>query len=218
MGILSIVLTLAVSGFQRLAQGSPLDRAINGISAGFELARQAAVAQSTYTWVCLAEDEVEGKGNVITMAILASNSGDLTSAKDGEIRLINRIEEFPGVKFVENDSLGDFPDDQLPTESKDNAERLKDPITGIPINNQLPKWAAERSFGSGIAIMFSPHGEAMIYNGEDSSADIPIYEGLFLKVVPSKGSNPSSIEEKSTSVVFVNGLTGLPRVLQPSLK
>jgi len=216
MGILSIVLTLAVSGFQRLAQGSPLDRAINGISAGFELARQAAVAQSTYTWVCLAEDEVEGKGNVITMAILASKNGDLSSSKKGDVKLINRIEEFPGVK-LHSGSLNKF-GDQIPASSLANVEELVEPLSDISFSDQLPKWAQERNFGDGVAIMFSPQGEAMIYRGEESVADIDIYEGLYLMVVPAKGTNPSEIEEKSASVVYVNGLTGLPRVYQPGLR
>jgi|GEM_PF-1718141 prepilin-type N-terminal cleavage/methylation domain len=213
IAIIAVVATMAVSGFQRAAEGNEIERALNGVTAGLELARQTAISQSTYTWVFLAEDDLgPADGNTITMAVVASRDGSLPTTSSGDkFRLVSRVEEFRGVKFG---SDADAPSVKLPVRSGAFIEEAKVSGPRRPPPDVLPEWARRRDFTSGRVVMFSPTGEAALDRNESSSAEIPIYEGLQITLVPSKGSSPSELERKSTALVFVNGITGAPSVHQ----
>lgn len=213
MGIIAIVATMAVSGFQRAAEGNEIERALSGVAAGLELARQTAISQSTYTWVFLAEDDLgPADGNTITMAILASRDGSLPSqGSTNQFRLVSRVEQFRGVMFGSESDLRSV---ELPVRSGAFVEEATVSGPRRPPNDVLPEWARNRDFASGRVIRFSPSGEAALDRNETSGAEIPIYEGIQVTLVPSKGSSPSELEKKSTALVFVNGITGLPTVHQ----
>lgn len=213
VAIMIVVLTMAVSGFQRAAEGSALEKALTGVASGLELARQTAISQSTYTWVFLAEDDLGVEGNVITMVMMSSKDGNLAGMTDDDFRLMNKVEEFQGVKFGEDADVTEI-DDNLPVRS---GARLQDPNASgprMPPNSLLPDLARDRNFSEGKVVMFSPNGEAALDNNEQSAAEIPIYEALKMVIVPSKGPSPSDVEKKASSVVLVNGVTGLSTVHQ----
>lgn len=213
IGIIIIVLSMAITGFQR-SDGS-LEKALTGVASGLELARQTAISQSTYTWVFLAEDDLGVDGNVITMAMIASKDGSLTPSMTADkFRLMNKVEQFSGVKFGDSSDVSDLQAD-LPLRS---GADVQDPAASgprTPPSTLLPDWAKERKFSDGKVVMFSPNGEAALDKSESSAAEIPIYEALQMVIVPTKGSSSSDTEKKSASVVLVNGITGLSTVHQP---
>lgn len=220
MAIISVLLTLGVSAFRKASQGSPLDNALGGIAAGMDLARQTAISQATYTWVALAEGKDSSGANEVSMAILASKSGDLANRKSQDFHLLSRVERFPGVRLVEKQDWGILNNVKTPASTDTGGEwEPSDPDTagGFPIPlDGLPNapGGAERTFKQ--VVMFTPRGAAAVDKGEESFALLPLYRALQVVLVPSKGPAPSEIEKKSASVVYLNGVTGLSTVYRPS--
>lgn len=217
IGLIVLIAGFASSALRGIAEGNSHQKALIGISSALENARQSAVANGTYTWVAMSnERDPESRQNVVTVATLASKDGTRGSsvADPSNVRLLSKIEKFESVVL----------DDDPPSSS-----RLR-----LPNVNSVPASPSESQFQPDSkdlsndysklqfnwVVMFTPRGEAVVdanpASGQsDADGDsIDLVEAIDFAVIPSRGENPSPIEEKSAAAIRINGLTGQVDVYQ----
>ncbi len=206
MAIIALIASFSTSAMRSMFMGNAQQRALTGISSAMELARQTAIAGSTYTWVALAQGKNKIGGNSVTAVIFASKDGSLDDRT--KIRLVDRVQVYDNVMISNTDPEPNVAN-QIPTPGISF-----DSVSFQPKLDELPTAMRGQSFDH--MIMFTPTGEAVLDNLETSLAAIPLRQALQLTVTPAKGATPNAIERKSASVVWINGITGAVEVFQPA--
>lgn len=217
IGLIVLIAGFSSSALRGIAEGNSQQKALIGISAALEGARQSAVANGTYTWVMMSsERDPESNQNIVTVATLASKDGTrgLSVASPSNVKLLSKVEKFESVIL----------DDNPPS-----ASRLTLPnVNGMPASpsesqgplesNDLSADHTKLTFN--WIVMFTPRGEAVIDANPASGQDgadgdsIDLVEAIDFAVISSRGERPSSAEEKAAAAIRVNGLTGQVDVYQ----
>lgn len=216
IGLIVLIAGFSSSALRGLAEGNSQQKALIGIAAALEGARQSAVASGTYTWVAM-RSEPDKNQNVITVATFASKDGTRGPSvlDEANVKLLSKVERYESVKL----------EDAVPSGTRLDLPNVngspKSPSESVfsPNSNDLPPDYKNTSFD--WVVVFTPRGEAAVDanppSGQDGSdADsLDLAEAIEFAVIPSRGTSPSPTEEKSAAAIRVNGLTGQVDVFQP---
>ncbi len=218
ISIIAIMAALTVPAVGGAARRAKFNKAISAIAAEMELAQQAAVAGSTYTWVAFKDSSnaslmvsvrsLEGKGPTTA----ADLTYDLTDTNTPRAQQLGRIQTLDGVK-LSNDDL------PSPASSSTNFTSLVGLSDAIKPNSSAWKVKAKPSGVSGTetfdwAVEFNPMGEASVRTKEGTSG-APTANHIKLVVIPSADGTPKVAENAQASLIWINGTSGGTEVIQP---
>jgi|GEM_PF-1007765 len=217
ISIIAVMASLTVPAVGGASRRAKFNKAISAIAAEMELAQQAAVAGSTYTWVAFKDTSnmslmvsarsLEGKGP----STPADLSYDLTDTNSPRAQQLGRIQTLDGVKLSNDDndlpsSSTNFP---LPTQ---RSEAKKPDASALSIKAKPPGVTSTETFS--WAIEFNPMGEATVRTGTGTSGAMTA-DHIKLVVIPSAADTPSDTEKAQASLVWINGMSGGTEVIQP---
>jgi len=185
------------------------------VAAELELARQAAIAGSTYAWVAFYDDSGNASSPQWRMvsarslegAAPTANTVDLTAATTPSATQLGRVQTLDGVKLQNSpppntSSFQDWPDTGLISSAASPENSSLSIKANIPDKGASDfKWAIE----------FNPLGEATV---RKSAGAFPV-DNVMLVVVPSAGKNPNASENKQAALIWINGLSGGVEIYQP---
>lgn len=204
MGIIALLSTAAIVGFQSIASSRGVGQAAADVNGILELARSEAIARQTYVWVAFREEDA-GAGLEIQMLLLASIDGS-ANADGGNLMPLTRVVRSRGAGMINWSELNPRTQDILgsllnPVDILDNAD-------GIDYAG-----SSQRQF-SKTTITFTPGGEALLL-GEPliTSGFTPL---ISVGVVAARGSEKATGKNDDAAVI-VDGSTGLVRVLRVTL-
>lgn len=220
IGLIVLIAGFSSSALRGIAEGNSHQKALIGISAALEGARQSAIANGTYTWVAMSsERDPQSNQNVVTVATFASKDGTRgpSVASSSNLKLLSKVEKFESVVL----------DDNPPSSSRLTLpDLISSPASPSqsgfsPVKSDSTDLAADyRKLTYNWVVMFTPRGEAVVdanpssgQNGADGDT-IDLVEAIEFAVIPSRGESPSNTEEKSAAAIRVNGLTGQVDVYQ----
>lgn len=207
ISIIAVMAALTVPAVGGASRRAKFNKAISAIAAEMELAQQAAVAGSTYTWVAFANNS-----NAPVMVSARSLEG--SSPTNLAINLVTpttaqqlgKIQTLDGIVLTNTlpNSSTNFPA-ELSSATDPN------PSGGVAISANVPG-GANSTFN--WAVEFNPMGEARVRTATGAGG-APAVEHIKLVVIPSANPAPSEAENKQASLVWINGMSGGTEVIQP---
>lgn len=207
ISIIAIMASLTVPAVGGASRKAKFNKAIAAIAAEMELAQQAAVAGSTYTWVAFANSS-----NAPVMVSVRSLEG--TSPTNLAINLITptTAQQLGKVQTLDGVVLTDtLPNTSTNFPAEVSSATVPSPSGGVTISAKVPG-GANTTFN--WAVEFNPMGEARVRTtagaGGAAAAD-----HIKLVVIPSAADTPSATENAQASLVWINGMSGGTEVIQP---
>jgi len=182
VAILAIVIGISAPALLEVARGQGMKRAISDVSGMVELGRGEAMAISTWTWLGLKEQIVNGEPELL--AVLMSSKDGTKSTAGSNLHMISRPVHIKRVKI-------------LPALTKWAASNGTVPLDQASfsfsqtVNGQVVNF-------SNTVLGFSPQGEAAIASGT-----VPPWIEIGLREL----RGPTEIEGKTASV-RVSGFSG----------
>jgi len=209
ISIIAIMASLTVPAVGGASRRAKFNKAISAIAAEMELAQQAAVAGSTYTWVAF------GTGsNGPVMVSARSLEGTKPSSLPIDLTTTSNAQQLGKVQALEGvvlrSSISGVTYSNTPTwyPTSDTPGN-----STLVIKAKIPGQSSSQDFSLGT-VEFNPMGEATLRKGTNSS-DASTINGIQLVVIPSASDSPSPTEEKQAALVLINGMSGGTEVIQP---
>jgi prepilin-type N-terminal cleavage/methylation domain-containing protein len=217
--IISLVAVFASDGLRSIVNGNNLDKALIGVSAAMENARQFAITKGTYTWVGLNSSKDPETGmSTITVATFASRDGTRGEgalplqviSKTQKFELTALQSEIPATNRLSGSS-------QLPRQDK---AIYANQATFKPTSDQLPPKFKALDFD--WSVVFTPQGTACIDDGTPATGvagatgdDFSPEEAICMVVSSRRGDSANPTENSSAAMIRINGVTGQVEVFQP---
>ncbi|GAT32878.1 prepilin-type N-terminal cleavage/methylation domain-containing protein [Terrimicrobium sacchariphilum] len=209
MAIVAILAGASLPAISSLSRSNNLNGSLSELAGLLSQARQYAVAQRTYVWVAMRENNDDPREPSIDVALLASKTGMQPSSPwaaqgtvpSDTISLLIRPKTLKQVRLEEagtftRQNISDLP--AQPLIGSDNS-----PADGsVTFSVRLPGTSSNVSFDR--VIQFLPDGEARV---ADSPIDI-IEMGV-------RSMRGSVADQNNIAVLRINGLTGQTRVYRP---
>jgi len=219
IGIMGVIAVFVGGSLQAVVNGNSLDRALIGITAAMENARQYSIAKGTYTWVGLNSSKNSETGlSTITVAIFASHDG---TRGEGALPLqvVSKTEKFELVELS----------DQIPAENRlyssgqipyQDRAIYANAATFQPTSEQLPPKLRDMSFD--WSVIFTPEGVACIDDAAPATGTLGATgsglspeEAICMMISSCKGNRVTATEKCAASMIRINGVTGHVEVFQP---
>ena len=215
ISIIAIMASLTVPAVGGASRRAKLNKAISAIAAEMELAQQAAVAGSTYTWVAFATGQTNYMVSVRSLEGSSPTNApliiDLTDTNSRRAQQLGRIQTLDGVKLSNDDN--DLPSSSTNFPSPTQRSEAKNPDTSaLSIIAKPPGVSGAETFA--LAVEFNPMGEATVRTGPGTSGAMTA-DHIKLVVIPSAGDTPSDTENAQASLIWINGMSGGTEVIQP---
>lgn len=213
ISIIAIMASLTVPAVGSASRRAKLNRATAAIAAEMELAQQAAVAGSTYTWVAFTDNSnqplmisarsLDGCSPTNLPINLSSSSN---AQQLGRIQTLENVvfsNALPdGANYYTNHNISD--DDFSKAGTVDKSAKI---LQAKPPGSSSAKdfvWAVE----------FNPMGEATIRTNTGSSGATAT-NAIKLVVIPSANTAPTTSENKQATLIWINGMSGNTQIYQP---
>jgi len=206
VAIISVILGisgLAVSSFS-LSRG--VDNAAVGIAGSAELARSYAMANNTYVWMGLLQDN-----NDLLVAVIYSRVGMNDYSDMRNLDAVNKMQSYKGVSLVDFSTLtatnGPMAERvPLITENASlgfNTPAVSNPVFGWPLAATTPTHSFDR------VIEFRPDGSAKVVGTSNfEMMEIALQEA-------NSNATVSDISVGNIATVQIDGITGKNRVFRP---
>ena len=210
ISIIAIMASLTVPAVGGASRRAKLNKAVSAIAAEMELAQQAAVAGSTYTWVAFATGT-----NGPIMVSARSLEGTKPSVLPIDLTTTSNAQQLGKVQTLEGVVLRNVAPSGVTysnTPAWYSTTNTPDAST-LVLKAKIPGQSSSTNFSLGT-VEFNPMGEATLRKGTNSS-DASTIDGIQLVVIPSANDSPSPTEEKQAALVLINGMSGGTEVIQP---
>jgi len=216
ISIIAIMASLTVPAVGGASRRAKFNKAISAISAEMELAQQAAVAGSTYTWVAFASG-TNGPVMVSARSLAGTAPGVLSIdlAATTVAQQLGKVQTLEGVVLTNT----------VPSEVTYTTPPAGYPSTNTPMNSDVAKLLKARIPGGGGSsvvfdlgtVEFNPMGEATLrkISGTNSTDAPALSSGIQIVVIPSAGTSPSDEEKKQASLIWINPVSGGAEIIQP---
>jgi len=210
ISIIAIMASLTVPAVGGASRRAKLNKAISAIAAEMELAQQAAVAGSTYTWVAFASG-TNGPVMVSARSLEGTRPSSLPIdlSTSGNAQQLGKVQTLEGVVLTNAVPAGVT---YSGTPSWYSTTNTPDKSTSV-LKAKIPGQSSSQEFAFGT-VEFNPMGEATLRKGTNSS-DAPTIDGIQMVVIPSAGTSPTDTEKKQAALVLINGVSGGTEVIQP---
>ena len=203
IGIILSISGVAVNSFS-LSRG--VDNAAVGIAGSAELARSYAMANNTYVWMGLLQDN-----NDLLVAVIHSKTGSSNYTNPAQLEAINKMQTFTGVSLVDFSTMtaSSGPMAQRVALITDNASlgfttpAVSNPVFGWPVAATTPNHNFDR------VIEFRPDGSAKVVGTTNfEMMEIALQDANLTTAV-------TDISVGNVAAVQIDGITGKNRVFRP---
>lgn len=226
MAIMGVMIAVLAPAFTSIKGGSDLTNAAYDIAGTLEQARAYAMANNTFVWVGIVEEDVTADASKpqtagigrVAMAVVASKDGtrgyDVTSINiispaisGSNLVSLNKVQHFENAHLV-------TPTDATPISSTGGMARpLADYILGSSSSNSVTPFSS--SIGAGQysftqVINYDPQGVARIQQAANTDS-IPKYIEIGLR--QAHGNVVSN--DPNAAAIQINGMTGATRIYRP---
>lgn len=206
ISIIAIMASLTVPAVGGAARRAKFNKAISAIAAEMELAQQAAVAGSTYTWVAFAN-----QSNAPVMVSARSLEGANPTNLSIDLVTPTTAQQLGKAQTLEGVVLANtLPNSSTNFPAEESTATVPNPSGGVTITakaggtNTTFNWAVE----------FNPMGEARVRTATGAGGSTAA-DHIKLVVIPSADGTPKETENATASLIWINGTSGGTEVIQP---
>lgn len=229
--VIALISIMAAAGAKSLTAdfGSDQKKALVHVSNVMEMARQAAVANNTYTYVGFTSPPSPSNATVpLCVAVFQSSSGTdvMRGAISGGQPLLAENQSPGGLGswkllspplWLRNavvESTESVPTSLVPEDERigEGFDKTINPVSGgngFSISRRMGRMTSVAPLKFDRVVTFSPSGTAFV----DNTAGMPV-GSIGVLVKPCRGEAPTTLEEKRVAAVLINGLLGSARIYQ----
>jgi prepilin-type N-terminal cleavage/methylation domain-containing protein len=200
MAVLVVMLSLAGPAMNALKGANDVNQAASDLSSTLEQARAYAMANNTFTYVGLHQNQTDDYD--VKLAVWASKDGTRNVSDSKNLQQIGRV------KTLENAKLSDSIQ-QYNTQRPDAPVKITDSTSS---GLSLSTGSGSNAVNFTSFLRFSPSGNAQSDSFTSATDDPKSYYEIGLK--QTRGKN-DSLPNANSAVVQVSGLTGAVQTYRP---